>query len=117
MSNFVLSVMISVLSNIIVVVVLWFRRKRMKAPHWFIVALAISGLTRIQFPLCKKLIHLPSIMNHDLGFLLFLPGTPLSRTLEGIFEMTQHPSKGPLHRLLLCFQNGKDAKTQSVVGH
>ena len=54
MSNFVLSVMISVVSNIIVVVVLLFRRKRMKAPHWFIVALAISGLTRIRFAFCKK---------------------------------------------------------------
>ena len=36
--------MVSVVANLIVVTVLWVRRKRMKATHWFIVALALSDI-------------------------------------------------------------------------
>ena len=36
--------MVSIVSNVIVVLVLWFRRKRIKATHWFIVALALSDI-------------------------------------------------------------------------
>ena len=39
-----LSVMVSIVANLIVVIVLWVRRKRMKATHWFIVALALSDI-------------------------------------------------------------------------
>ena len=38
------SVMVSIVANLIVVIVLWVRRKRMKATHWFIVALALSDI-------------------------------------------------------------------------
>ena len=39
-----ISVMISVVANLIVVLVLWARRKRLKATHWFVVALALSDI-------------------------------------------------------------------------
>ena len=46
-------------------------------------------------------------------FLPFLLATPssLSRTLEGLFELTRRPSKT---RLVRCFRNYRDTRTPSV---
>ena len=40
----ILSVVVSIVANLIVVITLWTRRKRMKATHWFIIALAFSDM-------------------------------------------------------------------------
>ena len=53
-------VLLSIVSNITVVVVLWFRRKRMKATHWFIIALAISDIS------CSVIMH-PILIATTLG--------------------------------------------------
>ena len=46
-------------------------------------------------------------------YLPFLPATPScpSRTLEGLFSWTGAP-QGPLTRLVRCFQNFRDGRTQ-----
>ena len=48
--------------------------------------------------------------------LSFLPATPLSRsqTLEGLFELTRHPSSTSTH-LVHCFRNYRDTRTLSGV--
>ena len=39
------AVVVSIVANSIVLLTLWARRKRMKATHWFIMALAISDIS------------------------------------------------------------------------
>ena len=55
-----LSVVVSIVANFIVVLTLWARRKRMKATHWFIIALAISDM-------CFSLLLHPMIIATSFG--------------------------------------------------
>ena len=50
-------------------------------------------------------------------FLLYSLATPqsLSWTLKGFFMLTQRPFKGPLIRLVCCFQKYRDTRTWSGV--
>ena len=55
-----LSVVVSIVANFIVVLTLWSRKKRMKATHWFIIALAISDI-------CFSLLLHPMIIATSFG--------------------------------------------------
>ena len=97
-----ISVMISVVANLIVVLVLWARRKRLKATHWFVVALALSDI-------CFSLLLHPMLVATSFGSDADQLFTKTGRVNFQIYQTTSKELQGNSH--CLCPSSSPLGKT------